>query len=62
MGAGEPEGTNSEMDTLGTGIGGAFGLIIGLSLISAFGRLYDDSKPTEGKGVGSSYYVKLLMG
>jgi len=31
-------------------------------LISAYGRLYDDSKATEGKGVGSNYYVKLIMG
>lgn len=59
VGAGEPEETNSEMDTLGVGIGGAFGLIIGLSLINRYGRLYDDSKAIE---VGSSYYIKLLMG
>ena len=44
------------------GIGGAFALVVGLGLIVACGNLYDDTKETGSKVVGSDSYVKLLMG
>ena len=44
----EDNEVRSEMETLGYGLGGAAGLIVAISLLSAFGRMYDDSVPTTG--------------
>ena len=59
VGAGEPRKPIQKWTHSGSELG-CVALVIGLSFISAYGRLYDDSKDSTDKGVGSSYYVKRL--